>query len=118
MDLGLSGKVALVLGGGGGLGSAIATALATEGAKIAVADVSEGALEQVSRRLTGIGAESLALTWDLSRLDDIDSHVAAIEAVLGSVDVLINITGVRRPRQSRDSRNSCGPRSFTPWCCR
>jgi 3-oxoacyl-[acyl-carrier protein] reductase len=55
-----------------------------------VADVGEGALEQVSRQLAGLGADSLALRWDL---DGIDSHVAAIEAGLGPVDVLINITG-------------------------
>jgi NAD(P)-dependent dehydrogenase (short-subunit alcohol dehydrogenase family) len=41
VDLGLRDKVTLVLGGGGGLGRAIATTLAAEGAKIAVADVSE-----------------------------------------------------------------------------
>jgi 3-oxoacyl-[acyl-carrier protein] reductase len=93
VDLGLSGKVALVLGGGGGLGSAIATELAAEGAKIAVADVSEGALEPVNRLLAGIGTGSLALKWDLRDLEEIDSHVTAIEAGLGPVDVLINITG-------------------------
>jgi 3-oxoacyl-[acyl-carrier protein] reductase len=93
VDLGLSDKVALVLGGGGGLGSAIATTLATEGAKIAVADISDGALEQVSRQLSDAGVGSLALKWDLSSLGDIDSHVATIEAGLGPVDVLINITG-------------------------
>jgi 3-oxoacyl-[acyl-carrier protein] reductase len=93
VDLGLSGKVALVLGGGGGLGSAIATTLAAEGARIAVADVSESALERVSRQLSGIGAVPLTLKWDLGRLEDIDPHVAAIEAGLGPVDVLVNITG-------------------------
>jgi 3-oxoacyl-[acyl-carrier protein] reductase len=93
VDLGLRDKVALVLGGGGGLGRAIATTLAAEGAKIAVADVSEDALEQVSARLADIGTVSLALKWDLGGLDDIDSHVAAIEAGLGPVDVLVNITG-------------------------
>jgi 3-oxoacyl-[acyl-carrier protein] reductase len=93
VDLGLSGKVALVLCGGGGLGSAIAATLATEGAKIAVIDVSEGALQQVSRQLAGLGADWLALRWDLSNLDDIESHVAAIEAGLGPIDVLVNITG-------------------------
>jgi 3-oxoacyl-[acyl-carrier protein] reductase len=93
VDLGLTDKVALVLGGGGGLGRAIATTLATEGAKIAVADVSEDALEQVSKQLADIGTGSLALKWNLGSLDDIDSNVAAIEAGLGPVDVLVSITG-------------------------
>jgi 3-oxoacyl-[acyl-carrier protein] reductase len=93
VDLGLSDKVALVLGGGGGLGSAIATTLATEGARVAVADISDDALKQVSRQLSDLGTGSLALKWDLSSPDDIESHVATIEAGLGPVDVLVNITG-------------------------
>jgi len=44
MDLGITGKTALVLGGGGGLGSAIAVALAREGANVALADIDEVAL--------------------------------------------------------------------------
>jgi 3-oxoacyl-[acyl-carrier protein] reductase len=89
----LRGKVALVLGGGGGLGRAIATTLAGEGAKIAVGDVDEDALEQVSSQLAAVGAESLPLKWDLGNLDDIGSYVATIEERLGPVDVLVNITG-------------------------
>jgi len=46
VDLGLTDKTALVLGGGGGLGRAIATALAREGAKVAVADIDQGAADQ------------------------------------------------------------------------
>ncbi|MGA8115602.1 MAG: SDR family oxidoreductase [Actinocatenispora sp.] len=93
VDLGLRGKVALVLGGGGGLGTAIAMTLAAEGAKIAVADVNENALAQVSSQLAAVTAEPLALKWDLGSVDDVDAHITTIEEELGPVDVLVNITG-------------------------
>jgi 3-oxoacyl-[acyl-carrier protein] reductase len=90
MDLGLQGKTALVLGGGGGLGAAIATALHAEGARLAIADISADAAEAVRARL---GGDTLALTWDLADLDSIGGHVEHIERALGSVDILVNITG-------------------------
>lgn len=90
MDLGLEGKTALVLGGGGGLGAAIATALHAEGAKLAIADISAEAAESARGRL---GGDTIALTWDLADLDSIGGHVEHIERTLGSVDILVNITG-------------------------
>ncbi|MFF3575189.1 SDR family oxidoreductase [Nocardia jiangxiensis] len=93
MELGLKDKVALVLGGGGGLGSAIATTLAAEGAKIAVADHSHDALKKVAANLDTTAAEYLSLDWDLGDLSRIDPNIEAIESELGSVDVLVNITG-------------------------
>src|ERR1700719_3042826 len=76
MDFGLQGKTALVLGGGGGLGRAIATSLAKEGAKIAVADIDPKAIAKTQEALASIGAKSIGLEWDL-----------------GVVDVLVNNTG-------------------------
>lgn len=93
MDLGLKGKTALVLGAGGGLGGAIATSLAREGANIAVADLDASALDRTQRALTALGARSMSLKWDLSDLSVIETHFAAIEAKLGPVDVLVNNTG-------------------------
>ncbi len=93
MDLGLSNKTALVMGGGGGLGRAIAVALAREGANVALADIDEAALEQSVRAVEEAGAKACALHWDLSDLASIETHVSAIEARIGSVDVLVNNTG-------------------------
>lgn len=90
MNLGLEGKTALVLGGGGGLGAAIATALHAEGAKLAIADISADAAEAARGRL---GGDTLALTWDLADLESISGHIDHIEQTLGAVDVLVNITG-------------------------
>jgi 3-oxoacyl-[acyl-carrier protein] reductase len=93
MEFGLKNKTALVLGGGGGLGRAISLALAAEGAKIAVADIDSKAISETEAALARIGGVSLGLTWDLADLSQIDAHITRIEAELGSVGVLVNITG-------------------------
>jgi 3-oxoacyl-[acyl-carrier protein] reductase len=93
MDLALRGKTALVLGGGGGLGSAIATTLAREGVNIAVADIDDAALERCVGEIRSTGAEGVALQWNLADLSVIDRHVNTIEDQLGEVDILVNITG-------------------------
>ncbi|HEX4759003.1 MAG TPA: SDR family oxidoreductase [Terracidiphilus sp.] len=93
MDLGLKSKTALVLGGGGGLGKAIACSLVAEGAKVAVADIDSKAVADTEATLVKIDGKSLGLTWDLADLSQIDGHVTRIEAELGPVDILVNITG-------------------------
>ena len=93
MNLDLNGKTALVLGGGGGLGRAIATTLAREGVNVAVADIDATALERSVQDIHLAGAKGLPLTWDLADLSTIDGHVSTIEQQLGSVDILVNITG-------------------------
>ena len=93
MDLGLKDKTALVLGGGGGLGSVIAQTLAAEGAKIAIADVNAEAANNVAQGIQSTGAQAMGLVWDLADLAVIDANVGAIEKRLGPVDVLVNITG-------------------------
>jgi 3-oxoacyl-[acyl-carrier protein] reductase len=92
VDLGIAGKTALVLGAGGGLGSAIVTALAAEGANVAIADIDGGAAEELASGIAG-QTKALALTWDLADLESIDGHIARIERELGSIDILVNITG-------------------------
>jgi 3-oxoacyl-[acyl-carrier protein] reductase len=93
MDLGLKGKTALVLGGGGGLGGAIARTLAREGACVVVADIKHESAASVTVDISMAGGKSLALQWDLGDLSVIDANVARIEAELGPVDILINNTG-------------------------
>ncbi|MFE9028206.1 SDR family oxidoreductase [Streptomyces iakyrus] len=93
MDLGISGKTALVLGGGGGLGGAIAQALAAEGAGVAVADISPQAAERTVDAVAGMGGKAVSLEWDLGDLGVIDQHITRVERVLGPVDILVNNTG-------------------------
>lgn len=91
MDLGLKNKTALVLAGGGGLGRAIAKALAGEGANIAVAGIRRASIEATQAELSG--AKSIALEWDLGDLTVIDANVSRVEQELGPIDILINNTG-------------------------
>src|SRR6202790_1370532 len=92
MELGIRGRTALVLGGGGGLGGAIAHVLATEGVGIAVADIEAGAVKRSVDQIEGKGGEALGLVWGISDLTAVDKNVRAIEGRFGPVDVLVNIT--------------------------
>jgi 3-oxoacyl-[acyl-carrier protein] reductase len=93
MDLGLQGKTALVLAGGGGLGRAIARALASEGANVAVAGVRTDSIAATQAALASMGSKSISLLWDLADLSQIDGQVAKVERELGPVDILVNNTG-------------------------
>lgn len=93
MDLGLKGKTALVLGGGGGLGSAIAKSLATEGANVAVAGIGSTSIDGTVADLKAIGGKSIGLIWDLADLSVINANISKIESELGPVDILVNNTG-------------------------
>ena len=93
MNLGIAGKTALVLGGGGGLGRAISKSLAQEGANIAVADIAAAAIEGTEAEIGTLGVRSIGLVWDLADLAKIDANIAEIESKLGPVDILVNLTG-------------------------
>jgi 3-oxoacyl-[acyl-carrier protein] reductase len=93
VDLGLEGRTALVLGGGGGLGRAIAKAIAFESGRVAVGDIDAAAANRSVQEIVAAGAEALGLVWDLADLAAIEANVSTIEQRFGSVDVLVNITG-------------------------
>lgn len=93
MELGLSGRTALVHAAGGGLGRAIALALAAEGARLAVCDIDKAALTETHRQLDERGASAKAFVWDLADLSVIPQRMSEIRSYLGPVDVLVNITG-------------------------
>lgn len=112
MDLGLNDRVALVLGAGGGLGAAIALALAREGAAVALGDVAREPLERTREAVAATGARTVALAWDLADLAAIDARVSEIEAVLGGVDVLVNITGGPPPSPAAGQDPSVWQRHF------
>ena len=77
MDLGLNGKVALVHGAGGGLGGAMAKALAAEGARVAVAGRTLANVERTVAAITEAGGTALALQWDLADLSVIEDQFKA-----------------------------------------
>jgi 3-oxoacyl-[acyl-carrier protein] reductase len=90
MDLGLEGKVALVMGASKGIGRGIATALAREGARVAISSRSQERLEEASAEIGAGVAPFAADTTDLERLARLPLEVAE---KFGSVDILVTNTG-------------------------
>jgi 3-oxoacyl-[acyl-carrier protein] reductase len=93
MDLGIKNRVALVMSAGGGLGSAIALALAREGATVAVSDQNREALENTVSRIRAAGGEAYGVQADLSNLESITALVADVRSMLGNPQILINNSG-------------------------
>ncbi|MDF1705322.1 MAG: SDR family oxidoreductase [Aeromicrobium sp.] len=94
MDLGINGKVALVLGAGGGLGGAIARELAGEGAGVVVADIDGDAAGATVAAIEATGGSARAVeAWDLGDLSLVESRISDIEQREGGVDILVNNTG-------------------------
>jgi len=112
MDLGLKDKVALVLGAGGGLGSAIALTLAKEGAHVALADIDAAAVERVISDINAAGGSAMAVPFDLADRAAMDARVAEIEAAYGSVDVLVNNTGGPPPTPASGQDPALWSKSF------
>lgn len=93
----LAGKVALVTGGGRGIGRAIALGLAEAGADVAVAvsrDVSSA--EAVAEEIRAKGRRALARQTDVASGDACEELVAAVVSELGRIDILVNNAGITR----------------------
>ena len=94
MDLGLSGRVAIVGGASRGLGRACAERLAREGANLVIVARGEGELEEAARTIAPkAGVEVLSIAADQSRPDAVGSVVDRAMEQFGRVDVLVNNTG-------------------------
>jgi len=90
MDLGLEGRVALVMGASRGIGRAVAVALAQEGAKVAV--VSRSA-EQLAEVVAEIGPGATAFVADASDPERLEALPGEVEAALGPIEILVANTG-------------------------
>jgi 2-hydroxycyclohexanecarboxyl-CoA dehydrogenase len=90
---GLSDKVVIVTGGGGGIGTATCRRFAAEGAKVAVCDLNLDAAEQTVESIRAAGGTAEAYAVDIADLDQVRDGVARIESGLGPVDVLVNNAG-------------------------
>jgi NAD(P)-dependent dehydrogenase (short-subunit alcohol dehydrogenase family) len=89
----LSGKVALVTGGGRGLGEQIAKGFAEAGANVVVCSRNEEACIEVSEELRKLGVESLALKCDVTNPDDVKYVVGKTFETFGRIDILVNNSG-------------------------
>lgn len=90
-------RVAVVTGASRGIGRAIALALATEGAKVAINYASSSdAADAVVAEITEAGGTAIALQADVSKADQVDSLIAAVQEKWGTIDVLVNNAGITR----------------------
>ncbi len=86
----LAGKVAIVTGGGGGIGAATARELAREGAAVAVADIDEAKAVGVADEIRRSGSPAIALGGDLAQEESVRAAVESTVAEFGRVDILHN----------------------------
>jgi NAD(P)-dependent dehydrogenase (short-subunit alcohol dehydrogenase family) len=93
----LEGKIALVTGGGSGIGRAAAILFAREGARVAVVGRRPKPLQETGRIISRHGGESMAVAADLSRAEEVDIAVRAVERKLGPPQVLFNNHGFFEP---------------------
>jgi 3-oxoacyl-[acyl-carrier protein] reductase len=101
MELGLSGKVAMITGAGGGIGRETALLLAGEGARIVAADVDLARAQATAEAVgaaapQGAGSAALALALDVAGEESVARVVAESEARFGRIDVLVNCAGIYR----------------------
>jgi 3-oxoacyl-[acyl-carrier protein] reductase len=90
----LQGKNAMVTGGARGIGGAIATAFAREGADVAVLDLEIEATEAKVAALTPFGVKTFAVAADVSDEGQVKTAVAATIGALGRIDILVNNAGI------------------------
>jgi 3-oxoacyl-[acyl-carrier protein] reductase len=90
----LQGKKALVTGGARGIGGAIATAFAREGADVAVLDLRLESAEEKVAELKQFGVKTFAVAADVSDESQVNAAIAAATEALGQIDILVNNAGI------------------------
>jgi len=86
-------KVAIVTGGGGGIGGAIVQRFAREGAKLAVADIDENAAKARAKEVADRGADAISLVADVTNKNSVRDMVKATLDRWGKIDILVNVAG-------------------------
>lgn len=98
----LADRVAIVTGGGRGIGRATALALAKNGAHVIVAALEKDEVERTAEEIRSLGVGSLACPMDVTRLPEIQDVVDKTTAEFGRVDILVNAAGIWRLVDSLD----------------
>ena len=93
----LAGRVAVITGGGGGVGRATALRFAAEGCAVLVADVADEDNEETVRLVAAAGGRAMAMHADVSEGGQVEAAIAAAEREYGGLDILFNNAGVMLP---------------------
>jgi NAD(P)-dependent dehydrogenase (short-subunit alcohol dehydrogenase family) len=89
-------KVAVVTGGGGGIGSAISSRLAEEGALVIVTDANAAAAAEVAATIEARGGRAVAIAADISKREQCTELIGKAFGLEGRIDVLVNNAGINR----------------------
>jgi len=94
MDLNLRDKVAIVTGGGRGIGEAICVALANEGAHVVVSDIDHTTATAVSEGIKALGRKALPIRSDVSNREEVNRLTELAFQEFGRIDILVNNAGI------------------------
>jgi 3-oxoacyl-[acyl-carrier protein] reductase len=92
----LDNKVALITGGGSGIGKATVLKFASEGAKVAIGDINEEAAKAVAEECKTAGFEAEAFKLDVANKDNVEQVIRSIVERFGKLDILINNAGITK----------------------
>ena len=95
MELNLAGKVAIVTGGGQGMGRAYCLGFAEEGTRVVVADINGETARQTAEEIRNKGGKALPIKVDVSNWKDVSNMVNKALEEFGQIDILVNNAGIR-----------------------
>jgi NAD(P)-dependent dehydrogenase (short-subunit alcohol dehydrogenase family) len=94
MDLGISGRVALVTGAGRGIGAEIGRTLAAEGVRVVVNDLFQERADESAEELRKAGADAIGVAFDVTDFAAVEAGVRRVLDEFGQVDILVNNAGI------------------------
>ena len=93
----LAGKVAVVTGGGSGIGRGIVLAMAQEGADVAIPDIQVMNADKVAGEVKALGRKSLAMKTDVTSSVDVKAMTDRVRETFGKIDIVVNNAGMAAP---------------------
>ncbi len=90
----LEGRIAVVTGGGGGIGAELCRAFADEGARVGVLDIRQEDAEQVAEQVREASGQAVAVACDVTNHDDVEQAADQVEQELGPLSIWVNNAGV------------------------
>lgn len=93
---GLKGKVAIITGGAGGFGKAVALKLASYGVNIALSDIVLEGMKETVEAIQALGSRAMAAESDVTQLESMEQLVDTVSKAFGTIDILVNNAGITR----------------------